>query len=163
MEARAALFSSGQAVAQPSERPVCRALPVALPVRRHVGKRRERNTVPLSSHRKPLPGQMRRQDAGLLIHAPSAARIRQESAPQRTNMQGNRLAENRSAERSYAAICIADVSSVSKAGCGSKFFSRPHWFDLLMGTDQVRRDIIQGKQRMKSAKPGKKSSKRTRR
>ena len=32
-----------------------------------------------------------------------------------------------------------------KAGCGSKFFSRPHWFDLLMGTDQVRRDIIQGK------------------
>lgn len=26
-----------------------------------------------------------------------------------------------------------------------KFFTRPRWFDLLMGTDQVRRDILQGK------------------
>lgn len=25
------------------------------------------------------------------------------------------------------------------------FFTRPHWFDLLMGTDQVRKDIVQGK------------------
>lgn len=25
------------------------------------------------------------------------------------------------------------------------FFTRPHWFDLLMGTDQVRKDIIKGK------------------
>lgn len=26
-----------------------------------------------------------------------------------------------------------------------EFFTRPRWFDLLMGTDQVRRDILQGK------------------
>lgn len=26
-----------------------------------------------------------------------------------------------------------------------EFFTRPHWFDLLMGTDQVRKDIVQGK------------------
>lgn len=26
-----------------------------------------------------------------------------------------------------------------------EFFTRPHWFDLLMGTDQIRKDIIQGK------------------
>ena len=26
-----------------------------------------------------------------------------------------------------------------------EFFTRPHWFDLLMGTDLVRRDILQGK------------------
>ena len=32
-----------------------------------------------------------------------------------------------------------------KAGCAGKFFSRPRWFDLLMGTDQVRLNIIQGK------------------
>lgn len=32
-----------------------------------------------------------------------------------------------------------------KVGCADKFFSRPQWFDLLMGTSQVRRDILQGK------------------
>lgn len=26
-----------------------------------------------------------------------------------------------------------------------EFFTRPHWFDLLMGTDQIRKDITQGK------------------
>lgn len=32
-----------------------------------------------------------------------------------------------------------------KAGQGDKFFSRSRFFDLLMGTDQVRLDILQGK------------------
>lgn len=32
-----------------------------------------------------------------------------------------------------------------KAGQGDKFFSRPRFFDLLMGTNQVRLDILQGK------------------
>ena len=32
-----------------------------------------------------------------------------------------------------------------KAGCADKFFSRPQWFDLLMGTGQVRSDILKGK------------------
>lgn len=32
-----------------------------------------------------------------------------------------------------------------QAGCADKFFSRPHWFDLLMGTDQVRLEILKGK------------------
>lgn len=28
---------------------------------------------------------------------------------------------------------------------GKSFFTRPKWFDLLMGTSQVRLDILQGK------------------
>ena len=32
-----------------------------------------------------------------------------------------------------------------EAGCAGKFFSRPQWFDLLMGTGQVRQDILEGK------------------
>lgn len=31
-----------------------------------------------------------------------------------------------------------------RTGNGSKFFTRPHWFDLLMGTDQVRKAILRG-------------------
>ncbi len=32
-----------------------------------------------------------------------------------------------------------------QSGCADKFFSRPQWFDLLMGTSRVRTEIINGK------------------
>ena len=56
--------------------------------------------------------------------------LRQEQAP-----QGLSLAYVIDAYRSYR-----------KAGKANSFFTRPSWFDLLMGTDQVRLGIIAGKE-----------------
>ena len=43
--------------------------------------------------------------------------------------------------RLYRAKAAKDKTFNAEKG----FFTRPRWFDLLMGTDQVRRDILQGK------------------
>lgn len=39
---------------------------------------------------------------------------------------------------------IESYQSYCRTGNGNKFFTRPHWFDLLMGTDQVRKAILRG-------------------
>lgn len=39
---------------------------------------------------------------------------------------------------------IESYRSYCRAGNGDKFFTRPRWFDLLMGTDQVRKAILHG-------------------
>lgn len=39
---------------------------------------------------------------------------------------------------------IESYQSYCRTGNGSKFFTRPRWFDLLMGTDQVRKAILRG-------------------
>ncbi len=39
---------------------------------------------------------------------------------------------------------------------GAKFFSRPHWFDLLCGTDKVRKQILEGKNAQEIEKSWKK-------
>lgn len=39
---------------------------------------------------------------------------------------------------------IEGYRNYCRAGIGNKFFTRPRWFDLLMGTDQVRKAILRG-------------------
>ena len=44
--------------------------------------------------------------------------------------------------------CISgctEGSECGKSGAGAAFFTRPRWFDLLMGNSKVREDILKGK------------------
>lgn len=140
MEAWTALLASGQALSQPAQRPEYRALPFAVCFRGYSGKCWTRYPYAFSGS-----GTSGTEGSAVLLYAGFTARIRQASVAPESEVLRSGLKEGRGTKRFLLALCLHVLRTDEKGNAGKGFFSRPQWFDLLMGTDQVRKAILAGK------------------
>lgn len=135
-----ALLASGQALSQPAQRPEYRALPFAVCFRGYSGKCWTRYPYAFSGS-----GTSGTEGSAVLLYAVSLPGFDKHPLHQNQKCCGLDLRKVE-APKGFSLHYVYMFYELMKKEMPEKaFFSRPQWFDLLMGTDQVRKAILAGK------------------